>query len=504
MPGALLAGSYQDRFGRRSSLALGSILSALGVLICFLSNISPQMTTRRALFFAGKGLQGGAIGAVMATSQTYLSEILPPCLRGPLLAFFPIFTLLGQVIGALVIFGCLELENGYRVAFASQWVFSALPVIMAFIVPESPVYLVRKNRQVDALRAQGRFRSHSAHLCRAEPASGSNLVQTSSSSPRDEVDGKDQGHEGQREEGVRKLGTRETTGSYASDGELDGVDEETRLVVSRITRDIEHEKQSSAGKATYAQCFRGSTQNLRRTLIVMFAALIPQLFGLTLLSKASYFIQIVGMDADLSVIILILGIVVGLIANIASMWVVDRFDRRTLIMSGLCVSTLLWGGMGIAGIWTSSKVVVRYSAASMILVITVCGLGCWPCSFAVGSEVSALELRAKAQGVGWFTAGAAASLFGFVLPYIFNPDQGNLRAKTGFVFAGLCALGAGVTFFYVPEMKGRAAAEIDGMFELGLEARAFKGWKGDVGDLGQSAAAGDSKEGGEKEVGRIC
>jgi hypothetical protein len=109
----------------------------------------------------------------------------------------------------------------------------------------------------------------------------------------------------------------------------------------------------------------------------------------------------------------------------------------------------------------------------MMLVITICGLGAWPASFVVASETSSLHLRAKAQGIGWFIAGLSSGIAGFVLPYIFNPDQGNLRAKTGFVFAGLCALGVAITFFTVPEMKGRTHDEIDKLFEARVSARRF-------------------------------
>lgn len=112
----------------------------------------------------------------------------------------------------------------------------------------------------------------------------------------------------------------------------------------------------------------------------------------------------------------------------------------------------------------------------MVAVIVICGMGAWPCAHVIGSETSALHLRAKAQGLGYFTAGFGAALFGFFLPYIFNPDQGNLRAKTGFVYAGFCAVGVIVTFFCVPEMKGRTTSEIDRMFELELPARHFKSW----------------------------
>jgi len=409
MVGSIGGGFFQDRFGRRMSLGFGSILCAAGVAVCFISNRPTSLSDRRIAFLVGKGIQGGAIGMVMATAQTHMSEILPPNLRGPLLAFFPIFTLLGQLLGALVILACLKHPTGYTTAFATQWVFAAIPLLMAFIVPESPAYLIRHGDDAAAYTAQRR---------------------------------------------------------------LDGPNLNTELTISRLRAHIEHERRLA--QPTYRDSFRRG--NLRRTLIVIFASLVPQLFGLTLLGKASYFIQIVGMDANLSVVILILGIVCGLIGNVASMPVLARFGRRPLLLVGLASATILWGSMGIAGIW-SGPVVVWWAAAMMILVTVTCGLSAWPASHVVCAETSALHLRGKAQGIAWFTVGVVSSLMGFVLPYIFNPDQGNLRAKTGFVFSGLCAVGAVVVWFWVPEMKGRTPAEIDRMFELGLKAGEFKAWK---------------------------
>ncbi|KAK4132742.1 MFS general substrate transporter [Trichocladium antarcticum] len=415
MVGAVAGGFCQDRVGRRWSLAVGSFLSAVGVAVCFVSNrpAGDAIDTRRAIFLVGKGFQGGAIGMVMATAQTHMSEMLPPNLRGPVLAFFPIFTLLGQVIGALVIFACLNHPDGYAIAFATQWPLSALPLIMAFVVPESPTYLTRKGCDAAAYTAQRRLDGRTVDVA------------------------------------------------------------ETERTLQRLRAHVARERHLPA-KATYRDSFRRG--NLRRTLVVMFASIVPQLFGLTLLSKASYFIQIVGMKASLSVVVLIAGIVCGLLANIASLPVLARLGRRPLLMSGLSAAALLWGTMGIAGIW-SGDVTVWYSAAVMILVIVVCGLGAWPAATIVCSETSALHLRAKAQGIAWFTAGAGNALYGFVLPYIFNPDQGDLGAKTGFVFTGLCLIGVAVTYFIVPEMKGRTPAEIDRMFELKLPAGQFVDWE---------------------------
>ncbi|MBE3041165.1 MFS transporter [Candidatus Bathyarchaeota archaeon] len=114
----------------------------------------------------------------------------------------------------------------------------------------------------------------------------------------------------------------------------------------------------------------------------------------------------------------------------------------------------------------------------MCVVIT-CGIGVWPASFALAAETSSLRVRALAQGLGWFASGFATAIFGIILPYIFNPDAGNLKGKTGFVYTGFCVMGAVVAWRWVPEMKDRSAAEIDAMFEAKLEARKFKTWNRD-------------------------
>jgi hypothetical protein len=49
-----------------------------------------------------------------------------------------------------------------------------------------------------------------------------------------------------------------------------------------------------------------------------------------------------------------------------------------------------------------------------------------------------------------------------------------------FVFA---SLGAVVTFFFVPEMKGRSAKEIDQMFDVRVPARKFKSWSDGENDV---------------------
>lgn len=123
---------------------------------------------------------------------------------------------------------------------------------------------------------------------------------------------------------------------------------------------------------------------------------------------------------------------------------------------------------------------IRYTAITMMVIIIVCGLGIWPASHVVAAETSSLQLRAKAQGIGWFASGVSTGIFSIILPYIYNADEGNLKAKTGFVMAGFAAVALIGTWLAVPEMKNRSPMEIDQMFALKLSTRQFKDWKSDM------------------------
>ncbi|KAH6625883.1 general substrate transporter [Boeremia exigua] len=410
MGGSVFGGWLQDKIGRRLALAISSFVSAIAVAIMFVSYLPPDITGRRVAFLMGKFLQGASVGAVMAACQTYMSEILPPALRGSGMAFFPVFTLLGQLTGALVIFGALDANNGYAIAFGSQWPFSFVPILVAFLIPESPTWLVRK-RQMDK--------------------------------------------------------------AHAAQARLDPPGVNTKTIIDKLLADIEHEEQSA--KVTYAECFH--KRNFRRTFIVMWANSLTAVFGLSLLAKASYFLQLVNMKASISIIFLILGIVLGLIANCISVWVVARVGRRPLVVYSLLVISLFWLSMGIANCFTVTPAVTWWTAVSMMLTIVTAGVGVWPASFAIAAETSSLQLRARTQGLGWCVSAFGTTIVGLVLPYVFNPDEGNLRGKTGFTYFGSCLIGAAVSWYLIPEMKGRSVAEIDRMFELKLTARQFNGWK---------------------------
>ncbi|KAL2840888.1 MFS general substrate transporter [Aspergillus pseudoustus] len=428
--GAILGGFIQDHAGRRRALSVAFIVSTIGVAVAYISNMPTDITGRRAVFFVAKLVQGFAVNMAMCTTQTYMSEILPAVLRGPIFALFPIFTLLGQLLGSIVVYVSLNKSGaeGYKNCFISEWAFSVLPLLLSFLMPESPTYFVRKGFLKTARRHQRRLTSS---------------------------------------------------------------DKETDVILEQLCLSIELENCDRAGTSSgYLDCFKGV--NRRRTLIVMFANLVPQIFGITLLAKASYFMQVIGMDAHTSLVFLQVGISLGILANVGSIFTLAKFGRVPLTLFGFAVSTLLWTGMGIAGCY-SGTVTIWYTQITLMLVIILCGLSTWPASYAFGAEASSLQLRAKAQGIGWLVNCFTNGALGLVLPYIFNPDEGALGAKTGFIYTGFCILGLIATWALVPEMKNRMPMEIDRMFESGLKAREFIRWSEDDGVSDRGGAEGEAK-----------
>lgn len=101
MLGALLAGWLGDKIGRRWMLASATVLSASAVVIFIVSDRGTSIDQRCGLFFIGKVLNGLGIGSITTTSQVYLSETVPQQLRASILPAFPVFQLLGQIIGTI-------------------------------------------------------------------------------------------------------------------------------------------------------------------------------------------------------------------------------------------------------------------------------------------------------------------------------------------------------------------------------------------------------------------
>lgn len=92
-------------------------------------------------------------------------------------------------------------------------------------------------------------------------------------------------------------------------------------------------------------------------------------------------------------------------------------------------------------------------------------------AFAILGEASSTSLRAKTISLATATQAICGIVFNFAIPYMVNPDQGNMKGKVGFVFGGLALIGTVGSWVWVPELKGKTFDEIDRLFAAKVPPR---------------------------------
>ncbi|KAK9319655.1 major facilitator superfamily domain, general substrate transporter [Lipomyces orientalis] len=398
--GSAINGPIADRIGRRLSFAIGGSISTL--------DRGSDVGRRRGTFLAGKIILGVALGILNSTCQTYIAEVAPRKLRGPLLSFFTFFMVMGQLIAVSLVFARIAIltPSSYIVCFASQWGPSVFALFVGFLIPES----------------SGSFEA-----------------------------------------------ARKAIGSLFHEREIDA-----RIVSIRAALDAENDSRHVSEETSYLECFKGP--DWRRTRIVLYANVLQQCLGTTMIANGSYFLQLGGMSPNHSVMVSQIGVGLGLPANVAAWFAMSYLGRRFILLWSTGAVGFLWLGVGIAGCFASS--VALWAIGVMIVIISVVyGLGVGGTYPVVGAETSSMRLRAYTQGIGFIMNGFASLLFNFFVPYMFDVDQANLGGKIGFFFAGICFIAVLIVWLEVPEMKDRTYEELDEMFAKQLPTRQFKGYR---------------------------
>ncbi|MCZ7447819.1 MFS transporter [Agrobacterium rhizogenes] len=143
--GAAGFGRLADRYGRRRVLIITVACDALfGVLSIF----SPDFTILLVLRF----LTGAAVGGTLPVDYAMMAEFLPAKNRGRWLVFLEGFWAVGTLIVALAAWGAslAGVADAWRYIFAVTAFPAVLGLGLRFLVPESPLYLLRSGRLDEA------------------------------------------------------------------------------------------------------------------------------------------------------------------------------------------------------------------------------------------------------------------------------------------------------------------------------------------------------------------
>jgi SP family general alpha glucoside:H+ symporter-like MFS transporter len=83
-------------------MMIGAVICCIAIAAMYVSDRASTVQGRRGTFLAGKLLLGWALGIFQVTVTTYMSEIAPPRIRGPLLSTFAFVLIMGQLIAAAI------------------------------------------------------------------------------------------------------------------------------------------------------------------------------------------------------------------------------------------------------------------------------------------------------------------------------------------------------------------------------------------------------------------
>lgn len=155
--GALLADYLSSRFGRKWCM----IVSAILFLICSVGTALPDSFTS---FIIYRIIGGIGVGIASMVVPMYIAEIAPPEKRGSLVAYNQLAIVIGIVtvyfVNYLIALQGNEewnLQKGWRWMFGSEAIPSVLYMILLFFIPESPRWLLMKNKPARAFGILERF-----------------------------------------------------------------------------------------------------------------------------------------------------------------------------------------------------------------------------------------------------------------------------------------------------------------------------------------------------------
>jgi hypothetical protein len=186
----------------------------------------------------------------------------------------------------------------------------------------------------------------------------------------------------------------------------------------------------------------------------------------------SDFFQLAGLDVSDSFNLGVGVTACGVAGNLLSWFVINSVGRRRMFVWGMAALTgmlLLIGILDViptgAAKWVQAAITVVWAFVYFFTIGAV--------AFALLGETSSASLRAPTAALATATQAVMGVAMNFAIPYMVNPDEGNLRGKVGFIFGGLGLLGTIWSFFFVPELKGRTFREIDALFQQRVPPRAM-------------------------------
>ncbi|KEF59787.1 uncharacterized protein A1O9_04635 [Exophiala aquamarina CBS 119918] len=402
--GSALSSVTGTYIGRRGTIQVGAILVLIGAA-GMLGTSSSYLD-----YMVCKCIGGIGLGFLYSGTIVYGVECTPSHKRGMLLGLFSIGLGAGSAVAAGVCAGSANIRSNWawKTPIICQIPLSVGLVGGIMLFPESPRWLLMRNKESQARLALGKF--------------------------------------------------------LHKDPNSDAVSSQVREMQTYL----EFEK-VMASTTSFVEMFH--KRALRRTLISVFLLVIPALGGtFFIIPYTAVFLGGLGIKSPF-LITAIVGLCI-FAGSLLSGFTVEYFGRRLSLLLGLSImgaSMLIFSAVS-SGLGTHAKVTQNVLVAFLCIWCFTFASTASPALWVASAEMHSVRLRMHGQALSLFCNSVFAFAASFWTPYMINPEHGNMGTNVGYFYFGLLVVILAITIVFVPETGRLKLEQVDDYFASGVPA----------------------------------
>nr|SIP56074.1 putative sugar porter [Yarrowia phangngaensis] len=414
--GGVIAGALCDFFGRKWVITFANILFLVGAAIQCGAHAVWTM-------IGGRFVMGWGVGIASLCAPLYISELAPSRIRGRLVVLNVLAITGGQLVAYGIGAGMAHVNQGWRILVGLSMVPAFVQMVIFFFMPETPRYLVRKNKLEEA----------KAVLSKTYCTNDEALLD-------------------------RKLDELLLYNSYNQSG------------LSTTER----------AKTTIRELYF-TPSNLRALIIACGLQGIQQFCGFnSLMYFSATIFEVVGFDNATAVSIIVAG--TNFVFTIVAFMVIDRIGRRRILLGtiwgmslGLIINAIAFHFLDKEKENNPTHELDKDNVSDWAYVVLVAQL-VYVAFYATGignvpwqqSELFPISVRGVGTGMATATNWAGS----LVVSSTFLTMLENITPTGTFSFyAGLCALGQVFVFFVYPETSGLDLEQIQKLLTGGFNIK---------------------------------